>query len=570
MAKLDAIKELKEHYINNLYNKVRTEQKTDQGYIDDTFLVEEVREPHVPVRSGFGSRMVNAPAEQIITSNPQAFIKVLKGKAEAGERIAKVINQQWLPRLSRLNPNPFKEYVKDLLGRGEAYIQVVHNANWVTGGRVRRGLPVLFLIHDPMVIYGSPEEDDNGVPERVLVFYERQYKDVILRYPDFTNPKGAGIGDNKDLRVSWFEYWDKNDRYFEADSEPILQGSVQKNIYGLVPFARKYSGFGRRSPEGKLEDLIVSDIKMTRDLIKEECIKRSNIASIENIFAHRPRTIIYDGEINEEQVREFNWGAYDLNILQNVDPAKIKIDIDEQVTPPPEMYMSLATIRSELNQRNPFIMAGFPQGASGRQQDLSSMSAMRRYDTVIENTQNAFATAIEMAFQILKRVPTLVDGIEGWQKDDLDVIFECEVKLRAEDPIEEDRKATLGDRLWMQGNGAIDLETFHTEFLGYTQDESKEIKAAMLVDKLTLFNPDVAQVMGMIFAEEAGMDKYIEEAQKRSMMMQEQQKGLQKAPPATTQERIGGEAKTPLGKEMMDTALGSKGSRRPPQRYTRS
>ena len=550
---------LKEFYIKDLYSDVRKEQAEDQRYIDDTFEVPEVRSPHKPLRLGVGARMIDSPAEQIITNKPQVFLSMITGGQVIGDKLAKEANS-WIDAMRRTNPNPYKESLKNKLARGENYIKLVHNQTWIEGDKpIRSGLPVLFVIPDPMVIYGSPEETEEGIPERVIVFYERQYRDLITNYDAWTNPKGKREKD----KIEWFEYWDKNIKYFSADGEVVY---FDENIYKFVPFIRKFSGFGRRSPDGKLTSLIMGDLRMSRGLIKENCIMASDISSRHHLGAHVPKTVILAGEVNEDNLREnLSFGTYDLNIIQNVgSPIENNIKIgDIEIKPPSDgEYQYLSSIESKITQRNPFMLAGFPYGSSGRQQDLSSMAAMRRYDTVIENTELEFGIAVEKAFLMCRNVPGLKP--DGISKSDLEKTFRCTVKLRADDPLDQDRKATLGDRLWAQGNGSIDLETYHTQFLGYTKDDSDSIKAKMLVDKLTLYNPDVAEVMGMIFAEEAGMDKYIQEAQQRRVMVEQQQKGLQTAPPPSGMERIKGETQQPLGREMMDVALSNKGARRPP------
>ena len=564
MVTVEQIRDLKQHYVDDLYSEVRKEQKTDQTYRDDTFPVPEVKDPHKVSRSGIGSRMVDAPAENIITSNPQAFIST--GNKDVARRLSEQANE-WLQILRKQNPNPFKESVKNKLGRGENLIKLSHNERWVVDPIIRKGLPVFFFVPDPMNIYASPEEDENGVPERVIVFYERQPREVIQGYPDWKNPRGIGKNANDSARVQWFEYWDEEARYFEADGDPVL-GGIQENIYRLVPFVRRYSGFGRRSPEGKLEDLIVSDLRFSRDLIKEELILRSDLASVIHIFAHRPLsfTIPQGSKINADEIaQELSLGAYDLNFIE-LPEGSVKVEWDVNV-PPQEAFQHWANIKAEINQRSPFIMSGFPLGASGRQQDMSELAAMRRYDTIVENTETAFATAIKMAFKICKQVPTLKP--DKLHEEDLDAEFDVEVKLKAADPIEEDRKATLGSRLWNGGNGEIDLRTNLVQYQNKTAEEAEDIIANMLVDKLTLYNPDVAEVMGMVFAEESGMDRWIEEAQKRRMVREEQQKALQNAPTKTGTERSQGEVKTGLGREMMDMSLENKGGRSPPSRFTR-
>jgi len=91
----------------------------------------------------------------------------------------------------------------------------------------------------------------------------------------------------------------------------------------------------------------------------------------------------------------------------------------------------------------------------------------------------------------------------------------------------------------------------------------------MLVDKITLFNPDVAEVMAMTFAEEAGMGEYLEKARAKRQGLEAQARGLEEISPKTTMERRMGETKTPLGREMMDTFMGGQGARRAPTHYER-
>lgn len=575
MKKLSEIIEVKEYYLKNLYPPVRKEQKTDKTFIDDNFPVHEIREPHKPIRSGIGREMVDSPAEQIITSNPQAFIDALKdtaGANDAASSLGKEINQGWIPNLRSQNPNPFKQSVKNPLARGETFLKVSHNEAWVTGNQSKYGLPILFFTPDPMVIFASPEEDDcgwepnAGVPNKVIVFYERQPLDVISRYPSWTNPKKAGHGKDFPAMVEWCEYWDKDTRYFEADGEAVLMGGVQPNIYKFTPWVRKYSGFGTTSHEGKLEELIVGDLRFVRDLIKQECIVGSNIASILTMFAHRPFRVQSTGEINEDDLREKELGAYSLLAFQNV-PSDFKAEFMDVPAPTAEMFAYHQSIIARIQQRSPFIMAGYPFGSSGRQDEGALSAAMKRYDTILENTDRLWSTGFKMAFKIMDTIPNFPMP-QGLKKADLSVPYNCSLRLKAEDPIADDRLSTLGDRLWAQGMGSIDLKTNLTKYQKYTEDEAEDIIDAKMVDLLTLQNPDVQMVWGMVAAEEQGMTQMLEEARMRTQQQGQQQQALQNAPPPSTQQRIQGEQQS-LGPEVMDSALANRGSRNPPSRFTR-
>lgn len=561
METVDNIQKIKKRYIDTLYAQTRQEQRIDQEYRDDTFPVPEIKPPHKVWRSGMGSRMVDAPAEQIVTSNPQVNFNVLKGRKDIEKKLSKEVNEKWIELLRLSNPNVFKESVKNKLCRGESYVKVCHNERWVTNptGRdsyglplfERMGIPIIFDVPDPMVIYGSPEEDDcgwipnSGVPNKVLVFYKRQPEELILRYPSWTNPK------NKEKDIEWLEFWDKNTMYFEAEGETIVHTN---NPYKFTPFVRKYSGFGRRSPEGELADLIVSDIRFSRDLIRQECVTRSNNISVEQIYAHAPKDIMQDGlheAITKKDLAEIGWGEYGLNVL----PPGASFAKNSSPSVTPEMYQNHIKIISELMQRHPFIAAGSPYAPSAREGDRSFTAAMRRYDSLVENTENEWATVIAMGLVVCKEIPTLRP--DGLTKEDLDAIFKVTVKLRAKDPIEEDRLITLGDRL-RRGDGitppAISLEMFHTKFMGMTQAESEKEQIGILVDQATFNNPNWVQMVSGAAIEEGSME---------DVMARFGQAGQQGQVPKTTVERTQGEGQPGSPTE------GTRGARQSPSRYTR-
>jgi len=212
------IYELKENLVK-FYSETRSEQQIDQEYYDDVFRVPQIKEPAKLSRTGVAARIVDAPAEHIITSNPQVDRpSKKKDDKDANERILKMINQDWMPFLRSLNPNPFKENVKNCLLRGESWIQVTHNEDYGNGWP-----PVFTVIPDPMIVYADLDSIGNPIPKRVIVKYDRVPWSVSRKYPDLEIKQGDS--------VEWLEYWDKDYRYFEAGGIPVLKGGIQKNIY---------------------------------------------------------------------------------------------------------------------------------------------------------------------------------------------------------------------------------------------------------------------------------------------------------------------------------------------------
>jgi len=560
MISIEQIKKYKETY-EELYRTTREKQREDEEYYTDTFDVPQIKAPHTVYRSGIGVKIVDSPAERIVTKNPQAFFDSLKGSAESIGRISKVVNQVWLDILRRQNPNIFKETVKQQLGFGESYVKVLHNESWLPKNSkkvARTGLPCHFIALNPMVIYGSPEEEVNGIPERVIVVYERQLSDLIVRYPGWVNP----INDRNAKTAAWFEYWDKDVRYFSANDVPVLKGEVQPNPYGFVPFVRKYSGFGRRAANGDMSSLIVSDIRYSKGLILEECITRSNIASVETIYAHKPQDVVVPEGTNTKQIQDnYTRGAYGLNIFEQPRDSNVPITFhDNDIKPDAETYRHHAQILSELAMRHPFIIPP-SMGVSGIQDDKSEIIKMRRYDSVVENTENMFAVAIEMSLKICKKMGILPEGL---QDGDLDTIVKCNVKLRAVEAIEKDRAVTLGRRGFAEG--VVSLYRLHTEFEGMTEDEHKLEVGRILADKATFQDPEWAAVVGAAAAREGGMEQELADARAKMQSLVQSQ-GLTKPPPPTTQQRTMGEVETEQGEEMGVTHM--RGARRSPEGYER-
>jgi len=254
--------------------------------------------------------------------------------------------------------------------------------------------------------------------------------------------------------------------------------------------------------------------------------------------------ILAAGKVNREQLQaELQFGVYRVNVLEEIgDLGQFKMasmDVDQ---PTFEAYQHLASLKADLQQRHPYIMAGFPWGTSGRQQGMTQVSALRRYDTVVENTETEWAVAFEMALGICREVPTLVP--EGLHKTDLEAEIKCTVKLKAKDPIEESRLVNMGSKLLL--NKEIDPMTNLTEFKGYTSERARQILIDTLKWEVLLNSPEIRSLIGLRAAEKAGMLEDL-----RGIIQQRREvEGIRRQLPRTTQERVRGEVETELGEEM--------------------
>ena len=531
MENTDAITKLKRHYYDDLYGNVRKEWDEDQTYVDDTFEVPEIRDPHKIYHSGIGYKIVNSGAEQMVTSNLKVFFDMAKKSAnEIAIRLSKESNY-WVDVMRRRNPNPPKEFVKNMLHPGVGYIRLAHNETWVKDPKNKIGLPVLYSVPSSMNIYASYEEDDDGIPSQVMVMYERLPSDVLNRYPHWSNPKKAGIKDGGKT-TKWFEYWDAKTRHCEADGEIVVR---EPNPYGFPPFIRRFSGFGKNSPTGDFADLIVGDIRHSRDLLRQECAMRSNITSIIGLFAHRGATIFAVGELPAVDIE---YGEYIIRKFENLKSlGDIRIERDELQNVPPEMLAQWQAVLAEILQRYPFLMPSYP-ATSGRDRDLRNTAAMRRYDTVVENTNSAFATAIEKSFEICNKLPGMATP-DFLKEGDLDAKFKCRVELRAPDPVGQDRLSNQGNRMVQMGQ--LSLRSNFVRYQGLTEDQADDEIDELLAERYMFQSPDIAELMQLRAAEKSGALEGMQEIKARR---QELEKRIREFPLGAQFGSQGGELRT--------------------------
>jgi len=555
----------RKQFLEDYHSGRIAQQEKEDSYYKDKFDVPTIKTPLYISRTGTGGWLVDGPTAHIITRNPQVFIEPKKD-TEKGRDSAFAVNaflNYWVRRILMQVPQPYHEFVKKVLLRGEGWIHPILNEKWDSDNVM--SLPVLFPIVDPLNVFGSPSED-NGIPEYVMVKYERMPWQVQVKYPWWTNPKHAGDKSRK-ATVSWFEYWDGDVRYFSADEEPVLKGEIQPNVYKLTPFIHAYSGFGDASPNGEPESLAVGRLRKVMDLLLQECTLNSHIDSTIAKYAHpRMDLILPEGAegLEEEIKKEYDMGAGSFNVLPYVSELKA----GEQLVPPQEVFQHFNNIRSRISMEAPPIMAGLPSGSSGRQEDIVGTNFIRRFDSVVEATEIAFAKSMDMAIEILKVIPSMLpitqwiekpDGSKGSKKitkDDFESVLPSKIILKTADPIEDDRKLMSGRIL--KNEKSIDWGTFLVEYAGYTPERASEIINQTIADMVIMENPQMLQLLAQKAMEKLGMAEELAQLEQQVAQQEAMGAGSQGGQPRSMN------IQTPQGREMIDMALSQRGVRRPP------
>ena len=568
---VDKIKEFEREI--KLFNEgKRTAQLKDQRYYDDDFDVSIKRPFHI-IRTGTPARIIDSIVDHIELSNPQVF-REPKGKSEEARKSAlKVV--RFLNRLIESWGDEIAEFTRNNVHRGEAIGQVEFDSSAYDakegGGweHIIDKLPLKFTAPDPLDVFTFPY--DALTPSKVVKSFKMKTMAVKALSPEWN-----GIVNNDE--VDYLAYWSNQSRYIEAGEEALSKG-VEGNYLKFPPFVHCYSGAGKRSPEGKPETLAVGRLRKILGRLKEECEIESRIDSIIGLYANP--LVIY-------QATQPNAGPLDKEELE-----KQVIGPGETITAPygwaitiytpdvasAQLFQHLYQIRQALGMDIPPIMAGVGSGAgtSGRKEDILFEHIQKRYSKLIHNMEEALATLLGMALRILDVTPSALpvkitatiikDGkstneVETITKEDIANYYECTVKLNPEEALEADRDVMLGRMLLNETR--ISWKYFLVHHLHKTEDEADDMIADALAESAVLTDPMMRQIRVQEAIEQAGMGRYLEQAQQDVQKQELMQKALGDQPPQKTRPS---EARNPTADGIMRQALNETpvGVRQPPQ-----
>ncbi len=557
---IEEIREYKKYQVGTRHSERVRNQKTDQGFFEDKYIIPFVKAKY-QLRTGFVAEMANGITQQSIASQPKVFTKPRQETKEiedASDRVASLLNK-WGKGLSKQSTNPFKQTFKaTAFTRGEAWVYTPHKtelALWKgdTSWQEKHPdiIPVHFILYDPMVVFADPSEFVDGKPTRVLVYYKRKVADVKASYPKFN----TSAGDSE--LVEFLFYVDKDTMYAEADEKPLFldkNGKLtngdgrRKNIYGLIPFAHCYSGYGQDTEDHNPEMLAFTRTRMIQDKVTLDATMASAFRHNIIEFAWRARTVLNQSgvEISPDAYREYRPNEPGkLNELTLPPGASVKVEESQLFEAPVFAYRE--RVKADLEGAYPGSLKGVAQGSSGRQEDILAGAGLSFYDAPIENNATLWVDAFDNALKICYEIPDMIPP--KMQSKDVDSYSEIEVRIKAEDPLETLRNKADGDRKYQLG--IIDDMTNLLQYQGFTKEEARKIMARKLVDDVTRNNPVVRELMGLTLAQEMGV---LEEYQQLS---QQGKGGIKPTPEFGSRggEPREGNVKTELGREMPDMSL---------------
>jgi hypothetical protein len=565
------IKEIEQYvkHVTDRNQKRIQHQLTDQSFYDDTFDLPIVENEKYIIKTGFTSRVINGVTQQLIAYLPKVYTEArIKTLQERADNVARISND-WVKKLSRQSVNPFRETFKKLIGtRGEAWIYVPHKEELSknSGWREEFGdvIPVYFILQDPMIVFHDPVEEIDGRPQRVVLKYKRLVSDILTHYPNWTKGQGKQLNEEVDF---WY-YIDKDTRYAEADGEALfrdISGEYSNgdgrlsNIYGVVPFVHKYSGYGVETHKKEPSDLAYSRTRMLRGLIQEDCSMASDFRYNIHEFAWKIKTIFApeNWEQPPDFLTQYRNNVNSLNIMKLPQGSEMKVEETQAFGE--EAYAYRDRVRADLNAEYPLPMRGVASGTSGRQEDILSNAGVSMYDSPLEANAQLWAEALDLAFKICSN-ETLDILPEGLRKDDYKSYSDLTVDIKKTDPNDLSRKAAEGDRRFEMG--IIDLETLYVDYMGKTKEEAQKLKAKVWIEQAMRTSPAFMQLIIQTAAEEMGKEEQL--AQIEAQM----QGGANMNPPDRSGAKGGeprtGNIKTPEGMEMAGSLATRREGRLPP------
>ncbi len=517
------IKRRETFFIDEYHSLRKGEQEIDQDFYDDVFPVPLLKDNlTLKQRTGEAARLIDVPARSIVTSNPQAFREPRSKKdIDSAGRVGELLNNI-IRQLQLQNPDPFREHPKDSLLRGESWIRTRYDRDWRLNGR---RFPVWLTVPDPLTIFASPEEID-GVPEEVIVRYERQWDDVGHIWKDWSNPLHRGE-DGKGLKAVWMEYWgvDRTEgepvwvRYFEADGETILPGQdgIQINVLKFNPFVHSFSGLGKGSPEGDPESQAVGRLRPVRSILEEECALSSDIMSLihRHAYGYSDFTRAVNSNVADNALDTYDESPHKYNLLPvGVTP----VLHEDKLSSLAALFTQLSNVRARLDREAPSFIQGAPIGSSGRHANLTETRVEQQWDSVVDREQLAFSVALGQCLRILNEQPNmmpvtvyasaLVDGEEIRKEDkvvknDINGNYDCTIEMKASSAIQKDRDA----QMFKQGRdtGLFTTETTLVKGYGFTPEKARDEIDNRMVEDVTINFPPWRMAMAVLYAQQAGI-----------------------------------------------------------------
>ena len=558
--------------MEDLHTARVVEQLTDQDYYDDRFPV-GISKPFHIVRTGSAARIIDNIVAHIESSNPQVFREPAKNTESARNSAAKV--GRMLNLWAKALVPEITETVWNAALYGEGIFQLEFNSDAYekeTYQHIPEKLPILVSSISPIVTFTYPY--DALLPNRVVKKFQIDRSLAQELYPEIVDPLSQGS------KTEYIAYYDDKSKYIEVEGT-AAEGGIKRNILGFCPFVHYYSGFGKRTHDGRPEALAVGRLRKLRGTLVQECEVISRIDSIIGLYAnpiYQIRQVLADADqTGREELMNTVLGAG----VTITEPYGWQGNIYVPDVATAQLFAHLSQIESRLGLESPSILSGVAASSrvSGRQEDIEYGHISKRFAKLVNNLERAleavFARCLMILDTIPKALPITIRGEviekgkkyvkeEQITKEDIAGFYECHVKLNPDQSVEDDRNFMKYRMLVNEGR--ISWRRFLIEGCNLTEWEADEVIAETLAEAAIRDDPLMRSIRTQEALERMNATRYLRKLQQDKSMNQRMQQELQHyQPPEATGYRPT-EVKNPMAYEQARQLLGGEignGIRRP-------
>ena len=473
--------------------------------LDITVATPSGFDAHIPPTS---RAVVDKATDNLITLHPEVSVE-RRAETEAAQKQADALERFYkriLFKMDRRLPMPlFRASGKNLFIYGMAVIKgpLFDTASWpdkpeqgedetsadyeerleVWEAIRKDACPIYIIPVDPQIILLDPNLDN---PKFVIETFKRKAIQIRTKWPNWEGRKPKGGVYNDFDEVDWTEYWSQTERCYIAGSEPVL-GPIP-NVYGFVPYAPCFSGFGKVSPEGKLEELAVGLLAPIESSLKAEArIKTALDADTQLRTFTRWRTDMDPHKL------ELDIGPGGISYI----PTGIQFDEMPQGQLSPDHYKYLGMIIADIE--NSSFPRWLGRTESGFQESIRLGESRRMFSGPVTALEMAGALTLSRAAMLAEHV--IGEEVEGLKPSMVKGYYRCKLSLETADPEGAVKTSLHGLELFRAG--AIDLLYF-LENYARVPDAAARIKR-MMVERI-LNHPLINQAVALRAAQEWGMD----------------------------------------------------------------
>jgi len=310
-------------------------------------------------------------------------------------------------------------------------------------------------------------------------------------------------------KVLWLEFWSDDWRSYIAGDKPVLRtedsSGIQKNVYSFIPYAWRYTGWGKADPDGD---------------VTEKCagIYDGLISSLE--AQARGRTAL------DNQLRKDVYGRFFFNPLlkkEDIDetpggmtPAPPDVPIDKVISSwpdarvNPDLYQQQGYLDSDIERMVSSRIAPFPfAGESALHAQVGHAREQLNFNQPLRSMEDMVATVLKNTLYLVKHVikeSVPIVGDEVLKPSDIKEPCHVTVKLQNKDP-EEDRERIRSGLERVQA-GVRSIETFLREDVKVDNPEG-EIDQ-ILAEQIIRTDPNLRTAIGLKAIEKLGMQEALE------------------------------------------------------------